>query len=210
MQQQPQPFQQSQLLQQYQQLATVQPQPQIQPEAQMSAHQDESMIQNSKRVRTKMSRLQLNVVRLVFVECKIPNQKECEFMGHALNLNKKVIQTWFQNNRAKEKKILASSCVKYPKPYMLYPVMNSLTDLTSFDFAEDECLVCNLSYETGESKCGEQHGEQDSNDSIVPLKRAHLFSKQHLAKLIEFVMNLSDENENNDNDHDNTINSTDD
>jgi hypothetical protein len=60
--------------------------------------------QQQRRVRTQMSQYQVNVMRLIFAEYKTPTMNECELMGRAINLKKRVVQVWFQNARAKEKK----------------------------------------------------------------------------------------------------------
>jgi hypothetical protein len=149
-----------------------------------------------------MTRQQLNVLRLIFVECKAPTHNECEFLGKEVALNKKVIQTWFQNNRAKEKKYLAmnkSTVSENKPPYMLQPFMTTMDDLTSFEFADDECLVCGVTY--NESSTAGAEGA-DFHGECGP-KRGHLFSEQHVARLTEFVDSVSRSNGHPDEDHEN-------
>ncbi|KAK2725859.1 zinc finger homeobox protein 3-like isoform X2 [Artemia franciscana] len=63
----------------------------------------------SKRFRTQMSSLQVGVMKMLFQDYKTPTMMECETLGKELGLPKRVIQVWFQNARAKEKKIKGGS-----------------------------------------------------------------------------------------------------
>jgi hypothetical protein len=79
---------------------------------------------------------------------------ECESLGKEINLKKRVVQVWFQNARAKEKK--NPKCLK--------------ADI-NYDYSNDKCVLCNYNY---------------SNSSI---QREHLFTKNHILKLIQYVQN---------------------
>jgi len=57
-----------------------------------------------KRYRTQMSSLQIKVMKSVFADYKTPTMAECEALGREIGLPKRVVQVWFQNARAKEKK----------------------------------------------------------------------------------------------------------
>ena len=57
-----------------------------------------------KRFRTQMSNAQLKVMKRLFTEYKTPTMGECELVGREIGLPKRVVQVWFQNARAKEKK----------------------------------------------------------------------------------------------------------
>ena len=59
----------------------------------------------SKRYRTQMSEQQIGIMKLIFVEYKTPTMGECEMLGQEIALAKRVVQVWFQNARAKEKKL---------------------------------------------------------------------------------------------------------
>ncbi|GMT28045.1 hypothetical protein PFISCL1PPCAC_19342 [Pristionchus fissidentatus] len=76
---------------------------------------------SGKRYRTHLTPLQVYVMKCVFAEYKTPSMSECETLGREVGLHKRVVQVWFQNARAKERKTrtngesescrsLASSC----------------------------------------------------------------------------------------------------
>ncbi|KAJ8277530.1 hypothetical protein GJAV_G00076210 [Gymnothorax javanicus] len=57
-----------------------------------------------RRPRTHLSSLQLSILQSCYETCAHPNALECEAVGTALGLPLKVVQIWFQNTRAKEKR----------------------------------------------------------------------------------------------------------
>lgn len=59
---------------------------------------------SSRRPRTHLSCLQLSILQSCYETCAHPNAMECEAIGNELNLPLKVVQIWFQNTRAKEKR----------------------------------------------------------------------------------------------------------
>ena len=60
--------------------------------------------QANKRFRTQMSAVQVRVMKSLFSDYKTPTMAECEALGREIGLPKRVVQVWFQNARAKEKK----------------------------------------------------------------------------------------------------------
>ncbi len=64
------------------------------------------MQQNStpRRPRTHLNSLQLSILQSCYETCAHPNALECEAVGTELGLPLKVVQIWFQNTRAKEKR----------------------------------------------------------------------------------------------------------
>ncbi|KAF2883634.1 hypothetical protein ILUMI_22542 [Ignelater luminosus] len=58
----------------------------------------------TKRFRTQMSSLQVKVMKSLFNDYRTPTMAECEMLGREIGLPKRVVQVWFQNARAKEKK----------------------------------------------------------------------------------------------------------
>ena len=83
-----------------------------------------------KRYRTQMTSLQVKVMKLLFVDYKTPTMAECELLGREIGLPKRVVQVWFQNARAKEKKSkLAGSKV---------PLADSEPP--------KECVLCSFTY----------------------------------------------------------------
>uniref|UniRef100_A0A0N4ZXC9 C2H2-type domain-containing protein n=1 Tax=Parastrongyloides trichosuri TaxID=131310 RepID=A0A0N4ZXC9_PARTI len=63
-----------------------------------------SLVNNSKRFRTHLTPQQVHVMKCIFNEYKTPSMPECEIMGTHIGLHKRVVQVWFQNARAKERK----------------------------------------------------------------------------------------------------------
>nr|XP_046211811.1 uncharacterized protein zfhx2 isoform X3 [Oncorhynchus gorbuscha] len=58
----------------------------------------------TRRPRTHLSCLQLSILQSCYETCAHPNALECEAVGTELGLPLKVVQIWFQNTRAKEKR----------------------------------------------------------------------------------------------------------
>ena len=60
---------------------------------------------HSKKVRTQLSSLQVRMMRSVFNMYKLPSMPDCQKLADFIGLERRVVQVWFQNARAKEKKI---------------------------------------------------------------------------------------------------------
>lgn len=135
--------------------------------------------QQVRRVRTQMTQYQVNVMRLIFAEYKTPTMNECEQMGREINLKKRVVQVWFQNARAKEKKSNPLST----KSILFSNTANN--DLSNYEFSPDECLLCGFKY---------ANSNLTNVGSNSQAQRDHLFSKGHINKLIQFVTNVAVEN----------------
>lgn len=58
----------------------------------------------NKRFRTQMSSVQVKIMKSLFNDYRTPTMAECEMLGREIGLPKRVVQVWFQNARAKEKK----------------------------------------------------------------------------------------------------------
>ena len=48
--------------------------------------------------------MQIKVMKSIFQEYKTPTMSECAMLGQEVGLQKRVVQVWFQNARAKEKR----------------------------------------------------------------------------------------------------------
>lgn len=59
---------------------------------------------SNKRFRTHLTPMQVQMMKCVFNEYKTPSMAECELLGKEVGLHKRVVQVWFQNARAKERK----------------------------------------------------------------------------------------------------------
>ncbi|KAB1277451.1 Zinc finger homeobox protein 2 [Camelus dromedarius] len=113
-----------------------------------------------RRYRTQMSSLQLKIMKACYEAYRTPTMQECEVLGEEIGLPKRVIQVWFQNARAKEKKAkLQGAAAGGAGGSSEGPLGVQRTD----------CPYCDVKY-----------------DFYVSC-RGHLFSRQHLAKLKEAV-----------------------
>ncbi|XP_053901231.1 zinc finger homeobox protein 2 [Malaclemys terrapin pileata] len=111
-----------------------------------------------RRYRTQMSSLQLKIMKACYEAYRTPTMQECEVLGEEIGLPKRVIQVWFQNARAKEKKAKAALGEGGPGAPSEGPPE-----------PRAECPVCQVKY-----------------DFYVSC-RGHLFSRGHLAQLKEAV-----------------------
>lgn len=113
-----------------------------------------------RRYRTQMSSLQLKIMKACYEAYRTPTMQECEVLGEEIGLPKRVIQVWFQNARAKEKK------AKLQGTALAGSGSGSEGALAA---QRTDCPYCDVKY-----------------DFYVSC-RGHLFSRQHLAKLKEAV-----------------------
>ncbi|CAM4646904.1 unnamed protein product [Caretta caretta] len=111
-----------------------------------------------RRYRTQMSSLQLKIMKACYEAYRTPTMQECEVLGEEIGLPKRVIQVWFQNARAKEKKAKVALGEGGPGAPSEGPPE-----------PRAECPVCQVKY-----------------DFYVSC-RGHLFSRGHLARLKEAV-----------------------
>ncbi|KAK0424726.1 hypothetical protein QR680_008814 [Steinernema hermaphroditum] len=74
-----------------------------------AAQAQRSPATNSKRYRTHLTPTQVHVMKSLFADYKTPSMTECDLLGQEIGLHKRVVQVWFQNARAKERKARASN-----------------------------------------------------------------------------------------------------
>lgn len=110
-----------------------------------------------KRYRTQLSNLQVKVLKACFTDYKTPTMLECEALGNHIGLAKRVVQVWFQNARAKEKK----AKLNLAKQFGGEPSQN--------EAPKTECTLCDVKY-----------------NSCLSV-RDHVFSQAHVAKVKEAV-----------------------
>ena len=97
------------------------------------------------------------LLKACFSDYRTPTMQECEMLGNEIGLPKRVVQVWFQNARAKEKKFK----INIGKPFMI--------NQSGTEGAKPECTLCGVKY--------------SARLSI----RDHIFSKQHISKVRETV-----------------------
>lgn len=107
----------------------------------------------AKRFRTQMSSVQVKVMKSLFSDYKTPTMAECEMLGKEIGLPKRVVQVWFQNARAKEKKS------KMALQKALGGAENDSTQMP------EECKFCNFKY-------SHKYSIQD-----------HIFTKSHIMNV---------------------------
>ena len=105
----------------------------------------------NKRFRTQMSTMQIKVMKSIFQEYKTPTMSECAMLGQEVGLQKRVVQVWFQNARAKEK-----------KARLQLQQLSGVPESEMIPQPPDECKVCQHIYT-------HKHVIQD-----------HLFSRAHM------------------------------
>ena len=98
-------------------------------------------------------------MRVIYIDSKMPTISECETLGQELGLPRRVVQVWFQNARAKEKKGIDFGR-RIPRSCTSSPLASS----------GDQCSLCGTVYTA-------QHTVQD-----------HLYTKGHLGNVKAAVM----------------------
>ena len=111
---------------------------------------------SNKRFRTQMTTVMLKVMKSIFADYKTPSMAECECLGREIGLPKRVVQVWFQNARAKEKK----AKLQFAKTFG--------HELESNTKPIEECKICCVKYNLKFSSTSMQD---------------HLFSKKHIENL---------------------------
>lgn len=123
-----------------------------------SSHQRPTPSGGGKRFRTQMSSLQVKAMKSLFNDYKTPTMAECEMLGREIGLPKRVVQVWFQNARAKEKKN------KIALQKVLGGPETSPSVVTSSESSRppEECKLCQFKY-------SHKYSIQD-----------HIFTKKHI------------------------------
>lgn len=120
-----------------------------------------SLTGGTKRFRTQMSSVQVKIMKSLFGDYKTPTMAECEMLGREIGLPKRVVQVWFQNARAKEKK----------SKIALQKAIGS-TEIDTPQLPED-CKYCSFKY-------SHKYSIQD-----------HIFTKSHIMNVRLHLENAS-------------------
>lgn len=144
----------------------------LSPQTGNSAGANESRSDNfCRRNRTSISSTQARFMLWFFQHHKTPTISECENMGHAIGLSRRVVQVWFQNQRAKEKKIARATAV--------CGEVSSSTPLPKNGDSQllvegNECKLCNVKI------------IRLSEDDTAAITE-HIFSKTHIHRLLSKI-----------------------
>lgn len=111
----------------------------------------------SKRYRTQMSNMQIKVMKCLFADYKTPTMTECEMLGKEIGLPKRVVQVWFQNARAKEKKNKLAFAKQFGQ------------ELDLNHRPPEECKLCSFKY-------SHKYTIQD-----------HIFTRKHIDNVVKCV-----------------------
>ncbi|KAM4544382.1 uncharacterized protein zfhx2 isoform 2-T2 [Fundulus diaphanus] len=150
----------------------------------------------SRRPRTHLSCLQLSILQSCYETCAHPNAMECEAIGTELNLPLKVVQIWFQNTRAKEKRWRLQQ-------EKMYPLSDEKVDTSSGSYLQYSALKANrpilpkpVQLTITEPAASPVPGQPAPKETLTghcdacsvsfesrAAARAHVFSPRHLATL---------------------------
>ncbi|CAL8089855.1 unnamed protein product [Calicophoron daubneyi] len=180
---------------------------------QPSSHSSSSTITNSRRNRTSITALQSRCMHSIYTHHKTPSVHECDRLGAMIGLTRRVVQVWFQNQRAKEKKMARVS-----SSYSTNPIAQSASGIVSETMTDRNfCHLCGVPIPSDLSACptvpnqlGPRNSSPNRSDGLSPLFHCspdnsqlisstninqnalashasfvdHLFSQGHLKKLI--------------------------
>ncbi|XP_036413997.1 zinc finger homeobox protein 4 isoform X2 [Colossoma macropomum] len=152
-----------------------------------------------RRPRTHLNCLQLSILQSCYETCAHPNALECEAVGTELGLPLKVVQIWFQNTRAKEKRwrlqqeklspnstdpskkvdISSGSYLQYNALRANRPILPKPVQLTVLEPSPPPTVGQPAGRETLRGKCEVCDVEFESRAAV----RDHVFSPRHLATL---------------------------
>ncbi|KAI1888995.1 hypothetical protein AGOR_G00174500 [Albula goreensis] len=165
-----------------------------------STHVEGAFLHHStpRRPRTHLTSLQLSILQSCYETCAHPNALECETVGTELGLPLKVVQIWFQNTRAKEKRWRLQQEKQFPGStdskkvefhagsYLQYsalranrPILPKPVQLTVLEPATPPAQGQSAGRETLRGRC-EACGIGFESRAAA---RAHVFSPRHLATL---------------------------
>ncbi|CDQ81161.1 unnamed protein product [Oncorhynchus mykiss] len=153
----------------------------------------------TRRPRTHLSCLQLSILQSCYETCAHPNAMECEAVGTELGLPLKVVQIWFQNTRAKEKRwrlqqeklspvssdpsktidMSSGSYLQYNALRAHRPILPKPVQLTVLEPSSPPAGGQPAGRETLRGKCQACNTSFESRAAA----RSHVFSLRHLATL---------------------------
>lgn len=159
---------------------------------------------NGRRNRTSITALQSRCMHLVYNFHKTPSVHECDKIGDTIGLTRRVVQVWFQNQRAKEKKMARVNFA-----HLTNESSNPMSHEDNSCMNAHFCYICSVSicnYDGVQaSSTLAQHQLSSANSSttarvphliVSPLNQTnftsnapfvdHLFSSTHLKNLLKW------------------------
>ncbi|VDK31496.1 unnamed protein product [Taenia asiatica] len=121
-----------------------------------------------RRNRTSISSTQARFMQWFFQHHKTPTICECENIGRAIGLSRRVVQVWFQNQRAKEKKLARATAI-CSEASLNQPKVDS-----QFLLEGNECKLCDVKIK--------RMSEEDT-----AAVTEHIFSKAHIDRLFATI-----------------------
>ncbi|KAL3307343.1 Zinc finger homeobox protein 3, partial [Cichlidogyrus casuarinus] len=134
--------------------------------------------QQTRRNRTSISNFQSKCMTAIYEYHKTPSVQECDRLGEFIGLSRRVVQVWFQNQRAKEKKmarVIQSNKLASPQQLANQNALNLCTPTS--------CLVCQVHFNsfTSSPTTYDEASLSSKNDRRLV---EHLFTGEHLNNLI--------------------------
>uniref|UniRef100_A0A915ETJ3 Zinc finger homeobox protein 3 n=1 Tax=Echinococcus canadensis TaxID=519352 RepID=A0A915ETJ3_9CEST len=121
-----------------------------------------------RRNRTSISSTQARFMQWFFQHHKTPTICECENIGRAIGLSRRVVQVWFQNQRAKKKKLARSTAICSEAS------LHQSESESQFLLEGNECKLCNVKIR--------RMSEEDT-----AAVTEHIFSKVHIDRLFATI-----------------------
>ena len=120
-----------------------------------------------RRNRTQLSLLQIRAMVAIYRDDTMPTAAQCDQLGREIGLTRRVVQVWFQNQRAKEKR--GVNCQQRLTALMSDAGEENISDVVHLSLTPGECRLC----------C-EAYGD-------ISMMSAHIFSRNHLHRLIQHL-----------------------
>nr|CDS19036.1 homeobox [Echinococcus granulosus] len=121
-----------------------------------------------RRNRTSISSTQARFMQWFFQHHKTPTICECENIGRAIGLSRRVVQVWFQNQRAKKKKLARSTAICSEASF------HQPESESQFLLEGNECKLCNVKIR--------RMSEEDT-----AAVTEHIFSTVHIDRLFATI-----------------------
>ncbi|KAK4474824.1 hypothetical protein MN116_001940 [Schistosoma mekongi] len=156
-----------------------------------------SSTNGGRRNRTSITALQSRCMHSIYNYHKTPSVHECDRLGEMIGLSRRVVQVWFQNQRAKEKKMARVTLGQYSYQLNSSSLTEKLSplDISSSSIDSNYCQICSISIQKSEinnnnSGLINQQTSNNCTQSANFISHAsfvdHLFSPVHLKKLVRW------------------------